>query len=533
MNLNVLKYQLIAIFAAVSTVPLIALGFIVYYKGSSIIRNNITEHFVYIIESNSLVVNRFINEREKDMEFLANMTHGHISDWGTVLNKVHKMQQTYGVYESILHFDKNGIILLRTDHKQPVISDTLLRKAISNSINNGREVLYAFDEDNKRNILVFSLYLPKDRSPERLGVASIIDFAQIIEQLRNVKIGKTGELHLSGGADDETTHAGNGLQRGHSNGNTMISFTKTINEHGWRLSVRQQHGEAFQAIRSLLYFTIIYEILIFLCMCAIGYFAANLVIRLLKKSYDHEKELEMMVAQQDKISSMGVITSGIAHELNNPLANALIYTEMLSESIREKYPDADIGTLSIVADEIKQCGAIVRNLMSYARGTALEIKSVDMNEIIRGLLGISDKYFRDNRIEVRQNLEEKMPKARCNESVIHQTILNMFTNAVEAMKDGGMLKITTRFSSLTDTVKIDILDSGCGIPKALQGRVFDPFYSTKSFGERKGLGLYISYVLVKKSGGDIRLISTCGEGDTVTRTGTMFTIELPADRSGK
>jgi signal transduction histidine kinase len=103
------------------------------------------------------------------------------------------------------------------------------------------------------------------------------------------------------------------------------------------------------------------------------------------------------------------------------------------------------------------------------------------------------------------------------------------------MKEGGVLKITTRFSSLTDTVKIDIQDSGCGIPKALQCRVFDPFYSTKSFGERKGLGLYISYVLVKKSGGDIRLISTCGEGegDTITRTGTMFTIELPADRSGK
>ncbi len=257
-----------------------------------------------------------------------------------------------------------------------------------------------------------------------------------------------------------------------------------------------------------------------------GYIAAKMIINMLRKSHAKEKEMEMMVLQNEKMSSLGVITSGIAHELSNPLANALIYTQMLHEKLKEKYPTDDLSSMVIAEERLIQCGAIIKNLMTFARRSSLEVRDVNVNEVIRGLANMTEKYFKENQVSVAMHLQEDIPYALCNESIVHQTIMNMFTNAVEAMKQGGAVTIKTRHVAVSDMIEIDIQDSGVGIPGILIGKVFDPFFSTKPSGERNGLGLYISCELIKKSGGNIRVIS-CAESEGA-HSGTIFTIDLPA-----
>ncbi|HQL84189.1 MAG TPA: ATP-binding protein, partial [Spirochaetota bacterium] len=176
-----------------------------------------------------------------------------------------------------------------------------------------------------------------------------------------------------------------------------------------------------------------------------------------------------------------------------------------------------------------RCGSIIKNLMSFSRRSSLELQEVDINDVLKGLVKMTEKYFRENGISVSVNFQEVLPKALCNESIVHQAIMNMFTNAVEAMKGGGTLKIKTWFTPITNMVKIDIRDSGAGIPQSIIGKIFDPFFSTKPSGERTGLGLYISYEMIRKAGGNIRVISSAVEDGEVSgiHTGTTFTIELP------
>jgi len=414
-------------------------------------------------------------------------------------------------------------------------------------------ILPCYSRSYKGNCLALSI--PIIVNTKSYGILGVIDFSTINDYLNQIKQGETGKIKL---IDNKGTVINNGHYESRfdakklaekmkhfkygefvsgeyidENGNKYIKLTKIINSYGWLLSVRQNYDEIISRVNTLRMYLLLIIAVIFMITSFIGYFTANMLIKMLERSYKHRKELEMMVLQKEKMSSLGVITSGIAHELNNPLANALIYTQMLHEKLKERYPADDLSSMAIAEDEIKKCGAIIKNLMSFSRRSSIEMQDIDVNDTVKGIVNITDKYFKKNNISVSLNLQDNLPRAYCNESIIQQTIMNMFTNAVEAMKQGGELRIKTWHSATANMIKIDIQDNGIGIPEVLIGKVFEPFFSTKPYGERTGLGLYISYELLKKSSGNIRVISSTKDDmkENSKNTGTIFTIELPTQKN--
>ena len=551
MRLHDIKRNIILSFIAITTVPLLCLSIFIFMKGQILIRENVINHFMNLTETKSLLINRFINERKSDMRLIGKIAIDANFSYYTVFKRIKRMQEEYEVYRGIMIIDYNGQVLFNTnvDNNSP-IDRSIINESIK-SLQRGEEYISNYnDKICSSNCIIIAIPLMNNIHANRYGVLGIIDFSTVTNQINNINIGMSGIITI---IDDKGSiiNKNNGkqliksriipnwklLKQGEfisseyidDNGNRCIQGTKKINHNGWILTVQQKSDEILSRVNSYRLYILLFIAVSIAGAFIIGYFAADVMINMLKKSYDHEKELEMMILQNEKLSSMGVITSGIAHELNNPLANALIYTQMLHENLKERYPSDDLSSMTIAVEELTQCGAIIKNLMSFSRRSSLELQEVDINDVLKGLVKMTEKYFKENGVLVSFHFQEDLPQALCNESIIHQAIMNMFTNAVEAMKQGGMLKIKTWFTPIANMVKIDIQDSGAGIPKSIIGKIFDPFFSTKPSGERTGLGLYISYEMIRKAGGNIRVISSAvedGDGSGIY-TGTTFTIELP------
>jgi len=553
MRLHNIKRNIILSFIAITTVPLLCLGIFIFMKGQTLIRENVINNFMNLTETNSLLINRFINERKSDMRLMGKIALDANFNYYTLLNKIKRMQEEYEVYRCIIILDYRGHVLFKSNAHNNLLDRSVINESI-NSLQRGEEYIYNYnDKTCSNNCIIIGIPLMKNNHSNRYGVLVIIDFSSVTSQINNTNIGMSGIITI---IDDKGSiiNKNNGkhliksrilpnwklLKQGEfisseyidDNGNRCIQGTKKINHNGWILTVQQKSDEILSRVNLYRLYILLFIAVSIAVAFIIGYFAADVLTNMLKKSYDHEKELEMMILQNEKLSSMGVITSGIAHELNNPLANALIYTQMLHEKLKERYPSDDLSSMTIAVEELTRCGAIIKNLMSFSRRSSLELQEVDINDVLKGLLKMTEKYFKENSVSVSVNLQEDLPKALCNESIIHQAIMNMFTNAIEAMKQGGKLKIKTWFTPITNMVKIDIQDSGTGIQKSIIGKIFDPFFSTKPSGERTGLGLYISYEMIRKAGGNIRVVSSAVDdgNESGIHTGTTFTIELPVVR---
>lgn len=273
----------------------------------------------------------------------------------------------------------------------------------------------------------------------------------------------------------------------------------------------------------------LFAAIIFLLLGAAGsYIIARRIIALLHRSYDREKELELQIIQKDKLAAIGLLTAGIAHELNTPLASALLNTQMLKEDTRKEWPD-QTPVLNSIEEEIKRAGSVVRNLLDFSRQTQVQSAVTDVNAVLTKLLDISAKLCSEKGIFVRRELHPGIPLARGNASILHQVFMNVVSNAIEAMDNGGTLSVFSRFLPEQHKVVVDIQDTGPGISREHIDGVFDPFFTTKAKEDGTGLGLAISYSMVRKMGGDIKVISSCDERETFPgTTGTIFGIELPA-----
>lgn len=259
-----------------------------------------------------------------------------------------------------------------------------------------------------------------------------------------------------------------------------------------------------------------------------GYITGRRVASLLHRSYDREKELEMQIIQKDKLAAIGLLTAGIAHELNTPLSSALLNTQMLKEDTKNNWPD-QASILDSIEEEIKRAGSVVRNLLDFSRQTQVQSTVTDVNAVLVKLLDISAKLCSEKSIAVHRHFSPGIPIAKGNASILHQVFMNIVSNAIEAMEHGGVLTVSSRFVPDKNKVVVDIQDTGPGILGEHVDGVFDPFFTTKASEDGTGLGLAISYSMVKKMGGDIKVISSRDERERFPgTTGTIFSIELPA-----
>ena len=239
------------------------------------------------------------------------------------------------------------------------------------------------------------------------------------------------------------------------------------------------------------------------------------------KDISHEKLLQQQLIQSEKLSAIGELISGIAHELNNPLTGVMGYSQLLQ--LRNDIDERAKDSLMKINNLALRCQRIVQNLLSFARKQKPERTPCDVNNILENTVELRSYELQVNNIEIVRQLNRNLPKTIADGYQLQQVFLNVITNAEHAMIDAhgkGSLTIRTSADAAKNRIIIDIVDDGPGIPEAHLTRIFDPFFTTKEVGKGTGLGLSLSYGIIKEHGGNIYARSRAGDG-------SIFVIELP------
>ena len=239
------------------------------------------------------------------------------------------------------------------------------------------------------------------------------------------------------------------------------------------------------------------------------------------KDISNEKLLQQQLIQSEKLSAIGELISGIAHELNNPLTGVMGYSQLLQ--LRKDLDDRAKDNLFKINNLALRCQKIVQNLLSFARKQKPERTLSDINEILEKTVELRSYELQVNNIEITRDLDRDLPKTIADAHQLQQVFLNVLTNAEQAMLEAhgkGCLTIRTRADLQKERIVVEIIDDGPGIPETYLTKIFDPFFTTKDVGKGTGLGLSLSYGMIKEHGGNIYARSRLGEGST-------FVIELP------
>jgi PAS domain S-box-containing protein len=231
------------------------------------------------------------------------------------------------------------------------------------------------------------------------------------------------------------------------------------------------------------------------------------------------KKLEQQIRNSEKLASVGKLAAGVAHEINNPLGGILnclynLRKGTLSPSRQEEY-------WSSMEDGVRRVQKIVRQLLDFSQQHEPAFALTDINHVVDRVLVLTTHLFASNRIVLETGFGQGLPNVMVDRHMMEQVLMNLVLNAVQAMKDGGVLTIRT--SVVEGICLIDVRDTGSGIPPAVLPRIFDPFFTTKSEGEGTGLGLSVSLGIVERHGGKILVDSEVGKG-------TTFTLCLPVSR---
>jgi signal transduction histidine kinase len=231
------------------------------------------------------------------------------------------------------------------------------------------------------------------------------------------------------------------------------------------------------------------------------------------KMADEIESRQKQLLESRKLVSIGTLTSGIAHELNNPLNNVSLTADTLLEDIDELPPAEVKEMLQDIIDETARASEVVRNLLDFSREERQAMVSLSVGDIVTRSLKLIGNQLMLDHITVVTQVPENLPEIRGNLHYLEQVFINLCMNAAQAMSGGGTLTISAHRESAT-CVCIEVADTGCGMTAEIQERIFDPFFTTKPVGMGTGLGLAILYGIIKKHGGSIDVQSTPGQGTT-------------------
>ena len=230
------------------------------------------------------------------------------------------------------------------------------------------------------------------------------------------------------------------------------------------------------------------------------------------------KEIESSLAQQGKMASLGVLSSGVAHEINNPLGVILGYAGFLESKMSEDDPNYQY--IHEIKRESKRCKKIVQDLLSYARTPRPTLEPTDLNNLVQQIVDFAANHTDMRGIIISTELAVNLPPVELDGDQMRQVAINLILNAGGAMPDGGKLAVSTESVDAAH-VRITFTDSGCGIPAESLEKIFEPFYTTKARGT--GLGLAITRQIIDQHHGEISIDSTIG-------VGTRVTVTLPIER---
>jgi PAS domain S-box-containing protein len=246
-------------------------------------------------------------------------------------------------------------------------------------------------------------------------------------------------------------------------------------------------------------------------------------VLVMARDITERQRIEEQLYQTEKLASLGTLSAGVAHEINNPLGVILGFTEILLDRIPPDSKEHEI--LKTIERQGLNAKRIVEKLMTYARQPAKREESTDLNKDIEMVMSLLQNNLLTNKIELELRLARDLPKVHGDSGELQQVFINLVNNAVAAMPTGGKLTVITKVNPYSQMAEAIFADNGTGIPKEVADRIFDPFFTTKKVGEGTGLGLSVSYAIINKFGGNIRFETRLQEPGRGPH-GTTFFVSL-------
>lgn len=307
------------------------------------------------------------------------------------------------------------------------------------------------------------------------------------------------------------------------NEKTIIAYTSLRNKD-WILTSVQPLSKEQKYLYPLQRRMIIGTIITFVGVFLLAMWITRDFVGRLKEAEQEHDVIMHKIEHTNKLASVGRLAAGVAHEINNPLAIINEKAGLMKDLIEmsDDFPNKEkfLDLLWSVHSSVKRCRAITHRLLGFARRMDVSPEVIDINALIREVLGFLEKeaFHRDVRIDL--DLVEDLPTINSDRGQLQQVFLNVINNAMDAVDDSrGQISVSTRVMN-KEMVGVKISDNGCGIPPEKLARIFEPFFTTKDRGKGTGLGLSITYGIINKLGGKVSVESKVNKG-------TTFTIELP------
>jgi len=231
-----------------------------------------------------------------------------------------------------------------------------------------------------------------------------------------------------------------------------------------------------------------------------------------------EEYTKSKIMESERLAIIGQLAAGVAHELNNPLQGIVTYSHLLLETMPNE--EWSRGNLEKIVTQANRCRDIVRGLLDFSQQKKPNKTLYDVNKVLRECVSLLESQALFHNIQIKEALDPKLPMTVIDPSQIERVFMNIIINAAEAMDGKGQLALTTRFDPAERFIEVKITDTGPGIARENLGRIFSPFFTTKDAGHGVGLGLAISYGIIREHKGTILVESEAGKG-------TTFIIRIP------
>ena len=545
--------NMVLVVIVVSFVPMLLVSGMILNQYKLSYNEKLYAHLKEVVYRHTQDIDTFLNERLNNLQFLLDSCQNeNLLDETVLQEKLFQLQQKYdGEFEDLGLINDNGVQEVyagRFSLEKAEYSDA---KWFQEALTKPYYISDVFQGLRSRPHFIVSVKTVHQGRPFLLR--STINFEVFNSLAENLSIGETGFAFIlnRNGEFQTKPHydmlpnnksymdfiksgkkATHGLYMGEiqdaSGLNPVIYLAALLKNDDWILVFQQEKKEAFSdLIRTQIVAVVI------LLFGAVLILIMNLILfhKVINHISEVDREKEMMnrqVIETGKLASVGRLAAGTAHEINNPVAIMVQEAGWIDDLLKEEafQDDENLQEIKRALKQIgvqgKRCKEITHKLLSFARTSDHQLQNLQINELIREVVAISDKTSYTG-IHIITHLDESIPEIYGSQTEIQQVLLNLINNALYALekKDGGKIDITTRLAGRYAQVTVE--DDGPGIPKANLDRIFDPFFTTKPVGEGNGLGLSICIGIIQRMGGDISVQSTVD-------VGTRFEIRLPPQK---
>ncbi|MGD8522907.1 MAG: ATP-binding protein [Desulfobacterales bacterium] len=319
---------------------------------------------------------------------------------------------------------------------------------------------------------------------------------------------------------------GTGVQEINKNGTPILIAYAWLKETPWALIVKEplkiSHGKMYFARKIIISSTV----LIIVIVAVLIWFTTDYLIKKAQDNAENREQLQLQLLHASKLASVGELATGVAHEINNPLAIVIATTGVIRDMLNPEFkldasPENIIKELDTIDSAVYRARTITRQLLDYGRKNPPRPVACNLNQLLDDVMsGFKQRAFEVENIEIKKQFDPELPDIVADPDQIRQIFLNLINNAGDAISESGTITITT--TSDGKQVRATITDTGRGMTAEQMKKIFEPFYTTKEPGEGTGLGLSVSLGIVKSMGGDIDVQS-------MPNAGSSFTVVLPMD----